>query len=343
MKRVIARSITTVLLTVICTALLLGCAEFFLRWYYRDVLSTADGLSYFAQHSVHLFVDELNRFRLRGRDFPENHDGRYRIVVQGDSFTYGGGVYPVDAIFTEILSEKLQTDDYKKGALVINAGVSGHNLRNHIKYFKHFVKNIHPDFVLYQWYINDVDNSPNYKTITTPRLISNRAVHTFLWKNSALYYLIQNRYGMIRRMTGKQLSYTEYLRGRFLDPESPDSRKADKLTNKLFDSYEKAGVDYGVVLFPTFSDDLSNYQLGFLHDRVLEICTDRGIKCLDLRDTYKGLPNKSLWANAFDAHPGKKAHKMAADAIYDFFDGYWKQQADSSASGGAVTETSTTQ
>ena len=301
-------------------------AEFFLRWHYRDVYSTPDGKSFFFNRSAPLFASELNGYHLRGVNYSENNDGRYRIVVQGDSLTYGAGVYPMEKIFTNILEKLLQGDDYPGGVMVGNAGVSGHNFRNHVRYLN-FIEDIHPDFVLYQWYVNDFDSSPDRKKLGTRRLIANKTVHIWLWKNSALYYLMQHRYGQFSKVVDKKPAYDDYLIDRFGDPESPFSQRAKKELDSLLDGYEKRGLDYGIVLFPSFSGDLAQYKLGFLHDRVLEECEARKIPCLDLRETYAGMEATKLWANVFDAHPGELAHQMAAQAIYDYFAPGWLVKA----------------
>ncbi|WP_136808528.1 SGNH/GDSL hydrolase family protein [Desulfosediminicola flagellatus] len=325
-REILIKGAMSLFLMGLLTLVLLVAAEFFLRLYYNDVLSTADGRSLLSRKNAALFNSERNPYGLRGKTVPVNHDGRYRVVVQGDSFTYGQGVYPADKRFTEILESRLIQDQFKQGVVVANSGICGFNLRHHVKHLS-FIEDIHPDFVLYQWYINDMDSKPDYRKVKTPPLVSNKKLDKFLWEHSILYYLIQQRYGLLRTVAGKQIPYTDYLVKRFEDPESSYSKIADKLLEKLFQGYESRGIDYGVVLFPSFAEHFSNYQLDFLHERVLEHCSKHNVKCLDLREEYRGIDdNKSLWANVFDAHPGELAHELAAEAIYDHFSEYWKEK-----------------
>ena len=326
-SKLILYNITLIIMICLMCGGLIVAAEYFVRWYYRDVLSTADGKAFFTQRYLHRFVENNNPYGLRGKPVPISHDGRYRIIVQGDSLTWGQGVYPIDKRFTEIVEKKLLEDEFPKGVVVFNAGASGHNLVNHISYVR-FVGNLHPDFVLYQWYVNDMDNKPDYSNVKTPPLVSNKKIHTYLWQHSALYYLLQQRYGIIRNLMGKQISYQEYLVNRFENPQSEHSTLADSQIGQLFEAYTSRGIDFGIVLFPSFSLDLNDYRLDFLHDRVLDHCEKHGINCLDLRSIYQGnTDNMSLWANAFDAHPGDLAHSMAAEAIYEHFRPYWIEQA----------------
>ncbi|MDO5675252.1 MAG: hypothetical protein Q4G66_10100 [bacterium] len=306
--------------SIIC--LLIG--EFFLRWYYKDVLSTATGFSYFSEKSSQLFSSEMNGYGLRGVQISPKHDGRYRIVVQGDSFTYGQGVYPASKRFTEILNKKLDKEEFFHGVVVFNAGICGFNLDSHIK-FQKIIENFHPDFVLYQWFLNDMKIGGG--TIPSYPIIPNKNIHKYLLKNSAIYTISQIRYEQFRRVLGKQTSFDEDMVKKFQDPNSNLSKEADELLDQLFHGYRSRGIDFGVVLFPGLFHDLSNYKFDFIHERILAACRKYEVKCLDLTPVYKGVPHVSLWANDFDAHPGVLAHEMAAKAIYDFYGDYWQDQA----------------
>ncbi|NLZ16298.1 MAG: hypothetical protein GX087_00980 [Desulfobulbaceae bacterium] len=326
MKKKILQAIVFCFFTISFIFVLLMAGELFLRWYYRDVLSVAAGPSYFAEKANHLFMKEINPYGLRGRPIAPQHDGRYRIVVQGDSFTYGQGIYPIGDRYTELLENSLANDSFARGVVVFNAGICGYNLQEHIRYAK-FVKAMHPDFVLYQWFLNDMKN--NYQIEMSKSIIRDAKIHKYLMKHSALYNLIQLRYAQIRSMSGKEESFDADMIKRFRDPASEYSQHADKLLDEFFASYVSQGIDFGVVLFPSFFHDMSDYQLGFIHERVLARCKRYGVKCLDLQETYKNTPHTELWVNPFDAHPGKLANKMAAEAIHDFYGSYWKEQAQS--------------
>ena len=310
----------------LCTVILLICAEFFLRWYYDDVLSTADGKSYFSVRSASMFRDEINGFRLRGKSFTPSHDGRYRIVVLGDSFTFGQGVYPASKRYTEKLEQQLWEHVPQDQVFVANAGVCGCNLRQYNRYVN-FIEDIHPDFVLYQWYVNDMDSRPNYSRLKAPNLISNKEVHTYLWQHSALYYLLQHRYSQVRQVSGKQISYQQYLEERFLDPNTSYSIHARKQFVKLVNQFKEKEIDFGIVLFPSFSGSMQDYQLDFLHDRMMATCNELDVNCLDLRKAYEGIENKQLWANIFDQHPSELAHEIASQEIFNHFGTYWMEKA----------------
>ncbi len=303
--------------------LMLLCLEGFVRFYYRDVLSTADGTSYFSLKNFHLFKDEYNGWKFRGKHFEQTPDERYRLVVAGDSFTWGQGVYPASERFTERIDLFLNKPENTSAIEVVNAGICGFNLPNHYK-FLHFIDAIKPDYVLYQWFINDMVLKPDFAQYKTAHLIKNRTVHTWLWKHSALYYLLQRGYGSMQRKDGSKKSYSQYLLESMSDPKGASAVKARDLLIRYIEHYQENNTDFGIVLFPSFYSPMDQYTLGFLHEQVLEVCAEKEIECLDLRSSYSDVEYKKLWANVFDPHPSALANEIAADAIYDFFGSTWE-------------------
>ncbi len=305
------------------TCLLLLSVEFFLRIYYHDVLSTAGGRSYFSLKNFHLFKDETNGFQLRGKQFLQFADNRYRVVVLGDSLTWGQGVHPQEKRFTEKVEQLFNKDSSEKQIEIVNTGICGHDLPQHYNYLS-FIHAIQPDFVLYQWFANDMDIRPDFSGFVTPHLLKNKKAHDFFWQHSAFYFLLQRSYGKYRKMSGEQKSYTKYLIDRLGDPEGKAAKNAKRLLLKFIDNIEQKGPGFGIVLFPSFAGPMDDYQLDFLHEQVLAVCEERQLNCLDLRETYKNVPNVKLWANVFDPHPGELAHEMAAEAIYKHFGPSWQ-------------------
>jgi lysophospholipase L1-like esterase len=312
---------------IILAVLLIFPVEFFVRYHYRDVLSTPDGRSYFFMRSYPLFKAEFNGYQLRGKAFPAEHDDRYKIAAMGDSFTYGQGVYPADKRYTEQVEKLLNQDRPEHDILVANTGICGFNLREYNNYAP-FIDQLHPDYVLYQWFLNDMDSRPDLSAFVTPRLLSNRNAHEYLYSRSALYYLLQRAYGQLRVLKGRQQTYPDYLVDRFQDPNNRYSKDAEELLIRLIQHFKTAGTEFGIVLFPGFHGPMIDYRPDFLHERVMETCRQYGIDCLDLRATYQEVPFRDLWANRFDPHPGVLAHKMAAKAIYDHFGHHWKEKAE---------------
>ncbi|MCW5205795.1 hypothetical protein VU08_02525 [Desulfobulbus sp. F5] len=321
--------VANIFLFLIVVAVAIICSEVFLRWYYRDVLSSASGVDYFHNRSYPLFAKEKNGLNLRGKNFEiENHHS-LRIVVMGDSFTYGQGVYPYEKRYTEQMELLFKKEHPDLDVEFINVGICGMDLPDYNNKIVNFVTALHPDFVLYQWYVNDMEITRDWLQLRIPQIISNNTAHRFFIENSVLYFILQRGWSQIRAMSGQQLDYTEYLVKRFSDPENKYSIAAKKELDKLFETLDRKNIPHGIVLFPDFNTKKDKYRLAFLHEQVHKVCKEHHVDYLDLTETYSKYDDniEKLWANIFDHHPSALAHRIAAEKIVDFFGNKWQQMA----------------
>lgn len=84
----------------------------------------------------------VNADGFRDRDYPrQKPDGVFRIVVMGDSHTFGFGV-PLDKHFTKLL------EGYFTGVEVLNMGVSGYGLDQDLLFLRDTGFSFQPDLVL---------------------------------------------------------------------------------------------------------------------------------------------------------------------------------------------------
>lgn len=316
----------SIILIVMTICLLI--AEWSLRLYYKDVLSTQASSTYFSNKSAVMFAAEKNNWGYRGRDFKRQPvAGRFRVVVMGDSFSWGRGVFPYTKRFPEVLEKKFN-ERYGRNIEVINLGVSGMNLHGYTR-FVSFVLKTEPDFLLYQWYVNDMDIE--YDNEATPKpytqIIPYESVHKYLHKNSALYYIFERSLAKIQYFLASKESYNDRLRFKY--SQGKDRENSVKFLREVLDKIEKGRQKYGIVLFPDTSslNDVNDYDLGFLHDMVDAECVQREIACLDLRDAYRIFDGrvKDAWVNVFDSHPSEEAHELAADALLEFYGDIWNK------------------
>lgn len=309
-------------------AVLLVLFELFVRWQYREVLSTSHGRDYFYYKSHPLLRTEKNNFRFRGRDIHGRSDTTFRVVVMGDSLAWGQGVFPYTERFPE-LSEKIFRERYPGTNIeVMNLGVQGSNLRAHLRLLP-FILELDPDFVLYQWYVNDMEDYVDIKQFIAFTLIPNYKWHSWGMDHSVAYILLYRAWNQLRTNLGLQKSYTAYLADKLRDPGSPASLWAQKSLRELVSTLRQKGIAAGIVLFPECKSDMRRYELDFLHERVLRECEQVGIACLDLRRAFAAYDGRmeELRANPLDGHPSRTAHRIAAERIVETFGPAWAKEA----------------
>jgi len=99
----------------------------------------------------------INSMGYRERDFNVKKEGRFRILVIGDSFTFGFGVEGNEGYPARI--EKILANDYHQGSIeVINAGfASGHNPDTYYLYLKEKGLKLNVDLILVGFFVgNDI-------------------------------------------------------------------------------------------------------------------------------------------------------------------------------------------
>ena len=300
-------------------------AEYSLRFYYRDILTTASDGNYFYNKSYKKFLAERNSHKFRGNDFSIEKTDSLRIVIMGDSITYGQGVYPYSLRYSDILEKKLLSSFPGKKFEVINLGVCGQNLPDYFHALSYALL-LHPDYILYQWFINDMDYGDQRADVQPRGLIKNRYWQKSLLDNSVLYCLIQRGWYQSQIKLGRIEKYDQHIRKWLTDETAKASRDTMDLLNKLFNKLQESQIKFGVVLFPHLGYPSGNHPFAFMHDRISHTCEDRKIPFLDLRRGFapfdQDLPK--LWANRFDQHPSALAHTIAAQEIFNRFALDWK-------------------
>jgi len=313
------------LLVVGSLTLSLLVAEGLVRYVFRDVTTTGDDSSYFGLKWRAANPPAKNHWRFREREFADKPaEGVYRIAVIGDSFTWGQGIVEGDRV-TNILEQRLNQSTKKFE--VLNFGRSGAETVNHLEFLHDVVLKVSPDFVLLQWYINDVEEPDHSKRPTGWRLPLPRALSRLLHKHSALFYLFESQWGSMQTTLHLGESYDDYLRRRFLNGDGPDSQAAYGMLAAFIADTQARGIPVGIVAYPDLNYDPGPneaYALGFLIDRVMETCSKSKITCVDLRPTLIAVrPARRLWVNRFDDHPNRLANELAAEALLKQFHHAW--------------------
>jgi hypothetical protein len=302
--RTAKRILGTLALLGISIATSVVAAEIIVRYTFHDVTTPTGTSSYFAQRWNRNHPLTTNSWGFRERELTGWPKGKaYRIAVVGDSFTYGQGITE-DARLTNILERRLNesTDGYQ----VLNFGRPGAETIDHLEFLDKHVFGVFPDYILLQWFINDMEGHDKFKRPNFWRLLPSEVLTSYLHRNSALYYLLDRQWRELQTKLGVVESYNDYFKKRFEDPETEDSR---------------AAIDA----------EVENYPLGFSIDRVTETCRQEKISCLDLRPVFVHVsPASKLWANRLDAHPGRLANEMAADAVLTTFKTEWSPNSSNS-------------
>lgn len=304
-------------LAAVVTVVALVAAEYLARFRFRRAQSSGRAGDFIARHAAGPAL-RFNGLGFREREIPPKSAARCRIVVVGDSFTWGQGVEERER-FSNLL-EQFLGPRYE----VLNFGRPGDNMPEHLEVLA-VALTVSPDFVLLQIYINDFETPSMVRPLAYPLLPAwlDRKIEG----SSLVYDMARTEWATIQEKIGLAESYTHYMERNLRDPNAPNARQAYGQLHDFFARARAAGVPAGAVLFPA-PDALGpygrSYPFGYLHDGVRRVCADEHVRCVDLLSPFSTYRDpRAMWVSPFDAHPNAIAHRKAAMAILQTFGSVW--------------------
>lgn len=304
-------------LVVIVTALALIGAEYLARFQFHRAQSSGRAGDFIARHAAGPAL-RSNSLGFREREIPPKSRDRYRIVVAGDSFTWGQGVEERER-FSNLLEEFLEPR-YE----VFNFGRPGNNMPEHLEVLTQALT-VSPDFVLLQIYINDFETASMQRPQAYPLLPA--SIERKIEGSSLVYDMARTEWTTIQEKVGLTESYVHYMERNLRDPNAPNAKQAYGQLREFFARARAAGVPAGGVLFPApdaLGPNGRSYPFGYLHEGVRRVCADENVRCLDLLPRFSTFRDpRTMWVSPFDAHPNAVAHRKAAMEILQTFSSVW--------------------
>jgi hypothetical protein len=267
-------------------------------------------------------VKERPNTRMSDPDFREpdfrvgDKQGAYRILVVGDSFAWGDGVYPEDA-FPSRLETRLNRVSRGDRFEVINWSRPGWNTVRQLRSIEPELAELDPDLLILAFVLNDPEpvqrslleqmRAPAEGRQPGPGLSS------WLFENSHFYALVWTRLENSRTHHALSAFYHRLYAGEHWEA----CRRALKRIRNLT---RHRGIPMVLVVFPVFDSPMdSRYPYADLHAQMREQGEGLKIPVLDLFEVFEGMDTRRLAVVPFtNAHPSEIAHRVAADGIVDY-------------------------
>ena len=250
------------------------------------------------------------------RRWPETDTSGPRLVVVGDSYTFGHGV-PVDQAYPALLAQNLAARD----VTVVSYSQSGWNTRRELRSLEDDFDLLAPDLLILGYCLNDAEPRPtSHMLAARPDLVPWRPqgfLQTRLARHSRLYLRLRQAADSLRLRPALHA----YYRGLYDDPENLAAWR--HALDKLGRLASRRSVPPVLVVFPIFDSDLdSEYAYRDLHGEVAAIARELGFHVLDLLPAYADRRGRDLALVPYsDPHPSPLAHAIAARAIAGYLEG----------------------
>ena len=253
-----------------------------------------------------LYSDD-NLLGMRGEEFTvHKRTDSFRILILGDSITYGAGVKSEEA-FPQLLKNDLLPNLTGSQLEVLNVSRAGWNSENELAALHNYLP-YQPDMIVLGVCMNDVENSQD-RFQPAPTFLSTICDRYFSWSYtfSLLAYLSERR-SEAQDKTG----YDYYLNAHF-KTDSEGWLRFEKDIAAMCELAEASAIPFVAVLFPIFAERTP--ALEKLHDQMSKCLVRSNVKLVDLRDVYRHHHWRDLSVSFADGHPNAVAHRLAAEAV----------------------------
>lgn len=261
----------------------------------------------------------LNRDRLRDVDYGPKAPGTYRVLLLGDSFTFGSGVADDDAIWPALVERRLNAERPLAGVEryeVLNGGLPGSLTDQWVALYAQQRRTFQPDLVLVVFFLRDgtrVDGSMIAQTVAA------RASAQWPWgvEHWITYRYLQER----RAMTGLLGEFVGYFVDAYVgsEPQTEEWRQAQRNLVALQSSARADGARFGLVTFPIlFGLDTTPYPFTPVLEEIGRFGDAHAMPVRSLLPAFAGRRAADLWVGVGNQHPNARGHAIAAEAILRF-------------------------
>lgn len=237
-----------------------------------------------------------------------------RVLLQGDSITWGMGVRDERDLFSNRLKASLSDAGYDVELAVL--ATPGREIDGHLAQLEKWGEEIEPDVIVYQWYANDVELDKETRPRGSGRMWREFFAHDFLVRNSFLWFFLDFSLDGLLPGSGNQ-SYPDYM----AETYQPGSagwyafeavfedwlREARGLTPRIL-----------VAAYPHM-DDEGGRTIEGVFENFAALCRTHGVELLDLWDTLRPLAQEDpaqIKVSVYDGHPNELAHQRVAEALH---------------------------
>jgi lysophospholipase L1-like esterase len=271
----------------------------------------------------------------RDRDFAvPKPDGTYRILVLGDSFTWGIGL-DVEETLPKQLERRLRRE--RPDLEVINASIPGQNTTHELATLREKGLRYEPDMVVLAYCLNDIEFDPAVTVGAdgaTPAVAPAGAspaarallydptkglrgfVYWFQLRSRFVAFLVPRVGNLLRRvglLKSAEFSWVEKTFQGYTDDNLGWRESRGALAEMARECRERR-LPLIVAIYPLFAQ-LHEYRGKGAHETIRSECERLGIPAVDLLGVFENRDAWEFWVNFMDGHPNAKAHGLATEAL----------------------------
>jgi lysophospholipase L1-like esterase len=251
----------------------------------------------------------VNSLGYRDGEFERRLDPKeLRVLVVGDSMTYGLGIPDRRQRFTDVLAARLSTIPSIGRVRVFNAGLPDRDSVHELRMLDELLW-LDPDLVLLAYVFNDIEHvlkKPRLPVFDPPSYLARFSLHRLLMLNSHLFDQLLLRYQPTIPEWVQDPSLSAYADAALL------RRHLDVLV-EIQERANAAGADFRLVPFDPAVRNGPPYEARY--QMFVRACRERQIRVWPIDRVFDGLPYKALIVNGWDHHGNERAHRLVGEFL----------------------------
>ena len=274
--------------------------------------STEDKDSYGFTKEFHKKYIRYNKHGYRDYEYSlQKPEGVFRVLILGDSQTFGSGIKDLKDIWVKKLEARLRKESGDSKIEVLN--ISGQGWNSDTILYELFMNgfNFNPDLVILAYYHNDIPIPTNVNCDSSDQKI----IPTIkIFKSSRLVSFINFRSNRILEKIGEKPSYSDCL-NQFYDSIGWEMNKFYLDIMSLSLSIKK--IHFMITVIPLIHQLDDNYPLTGPHKKLKDFSIQRNIEFLDFyEEGFKNLNANNLKISKTDHHLNQNAGDIVANVLF---------------------------
>ena len=261
----------------------------------------------YAWHGV-IHIHDDNKFRRFNGPFPAKRSDTMRVMVVGDSMTYGAGIQP-EWTYTAQLERALQKD-YR--IEFFNLGVNGDQSEDVEKSIEHMLPILKPDLVIYGFCYNDflpsgIGQYENNHIFPLPKVLKD-----FLLGRSRLAHFVDDGYQALLLKLGVSLDFYDDI---LKNLKGYQKRFSNDVT-QMNQACHAVGLP-PIVAMPLDQNVVDGGRGHHISQLGEKLMREAGFDVISLDGYYKRYNGRSFTVSRWEGHPDEEANAIFASMLYD--------------------------
>lgn len=260
-----------------------------------------------------------NKLGFREREFAiPKPDGLYRVMVLGDSLTWGEGL-PVEERYTDVLQRRLGAGDSVE---ILNFGVDGYPTTKERDLLYEYIDAVEPDLVVVGFCSNDpkpqsVDASAE-RDHYEPLFRALEAWDGTLYEATGRF--LRRKVDRVLQRIGWIPTWQDAL-DRSYDPESNDWKTFVGALSDIVSACKSRGLPapvFAPLLYESGDYSLPSPDLVYhlrWSSRAAKAAADAGMQVVDMTEAFAAEGYRERQVNPWDAHPDAQCNILYANAL----------------------------